>query len=85
MRRVLICSTLFIALASPALADTKDDAIAACAKLLKRDGIVTNVQGNYSAAGSGQRYTVSVTASVSGKKKTVSCKTNKGRVTHIDY
>lgn len=86
MFRVLVCSTLVLAgLATPALADAKDDAIAACAKLLKRDGIATNIQGNYHAAGSGERYRVSVTASVSDKQKTVTCKTNKGRVTHVDY
>jgi hypothetical protein len=84
--RILVCSTLFAALVSPALADVKDDAIAACAKILKRDGIAINIKGDYHAAGSGERYDVSVHATVSGRDNaTVVCKTNKGRVTHINY
>lgn len=86
MLRILVCSTLLIAATSPAFADAKDDAIAACAKMVKRDGIAINVANNYSASGSGERFQVTVRATVSGRQNAqVICKTNKGRVTQITY
>mgnify|MGYP001033609275 FL=1 len=80
MLRILACSTLLVLAPSPAFADAKDEAIAACAKILKRDGIVVGAS-SFSTSGSGERIEVSV----KGDGVRATCKTNKGRVTHVDY
>jgi hypothetical protein len=86
LRLVVVCSALFVAIASPVLADAKSDAIAACSAQLKRDGIPTSVSSKFSASGSGDRIDVSGYATYQGQDDTkIVCKTHEGRVTHISF
>lgn len=75
------CS-LFIA--TPALADAKADAIAACAAELKRSyGVSADIVAKFQASGSGTRIDVSGNAPYQGNNSRVVCKTNNGRVTSV--
>ena len=85
-RLVPLAAACLTMLTLPAFADAESDAIAACAKWIKRDGIATQVSPDYTVSGSGERFEVATRATVDGQANSrVICKVNKGRVTNINY
>jgi hypothetical protein len=86
-RLVPLATACLAILTLPAFADAKDDAVAACAAELKKTyGVSPAVVAGFQVSGSGERFTVSGSASYQGNDGVrVTCKTNKGRVTNVTW
>lgn len=86
MRAILVALAVVV-FATPAMADAKADAIAACgAYLLKADSVPLAVSSGFTASGSGERFKVEGRARYNGRENVrVRCDTNKGRVTKVAW
>ncbi len=84
MRTLVALTAVLAILSTPVLADDKDDALAACAKYLKRANGVSSLAG-FQVSGSGDRYEVSGNAPYQGHKSRVVCKVHNGRVTNVTW